>query len=111
MKEIARLVQTIQQDSCGTAEAIVRISTIIDRINETQTTIASAVEEQSVTTNEIGRLMGSAVDNNQRIGQSMERVASAAEQTNQGAGQTRDSANALDAVTRELQETISRFRF
>ncbi len=49
-EDIARRVQAIQGDSTGAVAAIGRISTVIAQINDYQTTIASAVEEQTATT-------------------------------------------------------------
>ena len=53
--EIARIVEALQGDSRATIGAIEQIDQIMDKINHAQGTIASAVEEQTATTNEIGR--------------------------------------------------------
>ena len=54
-EEISTRVQTIQADADGAIDANSRIGDTIDRINEISTTIASAVEEQAVTTDQIGK--------------------------------------------------------
>ncbi|KRC43346.1 chemotaxis protein [Nocardioides sp. Root224] len=54
-EDIARRVEAIQGDTTGAVEAIGEISTIITSINDYQLTIASAVEEQTATTNEMSR--------------------------------------------------------
>ncbi|MEP7764608.1 methyl-accepting chemotaxis protein, partial [Sanguibacter sp. 26GB23] len=54
-EDIARRVAAIQVDTGSAVEAIGEISTIIASINDYQMTIASAVEEQTATTNEMGR--------------------------------------------------------
>ena len=54
-EDIARRVEAIQADTTGAVEAIGEISTIITSINDYQLTIASAVEEQTATTNEMSR--------------------------------------------------------
>ena len=58
--DIAARVTTIQGDAQAAGGAIAEIATVIDRINEIQATIASAVEEQTATTNEIGRSVSEA---------------------------------------------------
>src|SRR3546814_19831278 len=52
---IAERVAAIQTDASEALDAIGRVSETIQRIAESQHTIASAVEEQSATTLEIGR--------------------------------------------------------
>ena len=54
-EDIARRVEAIQGDTAGAVEAIGEIATIITSINDYQLTIASAVEEQTATTNEMAR--------------------------------------------------------
>jgi methyl-accepting chemotaxis protein len=54
-ENIAQRISGIQQDSTQAVTAIREITTVIDQINSYQTTIASAVEEQTATTNEMSR--------------------------------------------------------
>ena len=54
-EDIARRVEAIQGDATGAVTAIAEISAIIASINDFQLTIASAVEEQTATTNEMSR--------------------------------------------------------
>ena len=54
-EDIGRKIEAIQGDTSGAVSAISEISEVIGRINDIQTTIASAVEEQTATTNEIAR--------------------------------------------------------
>src|SRR3546814_13559308 len=51
--DIAVKVTAIQTDATAAREAIAGITDIIGQINDMQSTIASAVEEQTATTNEI----------------------------------------------------------
>jgi hypothetical protein len=69
-EEIAQRVQAIQQDAGGAVAAIREISDIVSRINEIQSSIASAVEEQTATTHEIGRGAGQAARGSSEITQS-----------------------------------------
>ncbi|MDO5711773.1 MAG: methyl-accepting chemotaxis protein, partial [Micrococcales bacterium] len=54
-EDISQRVLSIQDDATATAAALAAITDVIERINETQATIASAVEEQTATTNEMSR--------------------------------------------------------
>jgi len=56
----------IQADTDGAVQATEQITTIIGRINDYQTTIASAVEEQSATTAEMARNVSDAATGRQR---------------------------------------------
>jgi hypothetical protein len=57
-KDIAARVVAIQTDSQAVESAIEHIRGIIDRVNELQTTVAGAVEEQSATATEIATHIG-----------------------------------------------------
>ncbi|MEM9695089.1 MAG: methyl-accepting chemotaxis protein, partial [Myxococcota bacterium] len=50
--DIAQKIDAIQRDTTGAVDAIGEITSIIGQISTIQTTIASAVEEQTATTNE-----------------------------------------------------------
>ena len=54
-EDIARRVQAIQGDTTAAVAAIEEISSIVAQISDRQTTIASAVEEQTATTSEMSR--------------------------------------------------------
>ncbi|MFN8192797.1 MAG: methyl-accepting chemotaxis protein [Nocardioidaceae bacterium] len=55
-EDIGHRISAIQSDTENAVTAITEISAIIAQINDTQTTIASAVEEQTATTNEPAKL-------------------------------------------------------
>ncbi len=59
-EEISRMVEAIQGDAGEAISAIAEISAVVEEIDEIQQTIASAVEEQSATTSEIGARVTSA---------------------------------------------------
>ena len=54
-EDISKRIEAIQSDTKGAVLAIDEISTVINQINDISSTIASAVEEQTATTNEISR--------------------------------------------------------
>src|SRR3954447_8890151 len=59
-EDISQKIEAIQGDTKAAVNAIGEISSIINQINDISNSIASAVEEQTVTTNEINRSMAEA---------------------------------------------------
>ncbi|MCW2567063.1 MAG: methyl-accepting chemotaxis sensory transducer, partial [Mycobacterium sp.] len=109
-EDIARRVQAIQGDTAGAVEAIAEISTIIGRINDYQLTIASAVEEQSATTNEMNRNVAEAATGAGEIAQTITRVATSAQVTTESVAEARAAAGDLARMSGELQTLVGRFR-
>ncbi|MDQ1676806.1 MAG: methyl-accepting chemotaxis protein, partial [Actinomycetota bacterium] len=92
-------------------EAIAEISAIIGRINDFQLTIASAVEEQSATTNEMNRNVAEAATGAGEIAQNITGVATAAEVTTEGVAQSQQAVAELARMSADLQTAVSRFRY
>ncbi|MCK6552883.1 methyl-accepting chemotaxis protein, partial [Myxococcota bacterium] len=88
-----------------------QISGIIAQINDIQGTIASAVEEQTATTNEMGRNVAEAASGSTEIARNITGVASAAEQTAGGAQQGLSAAQDLAKMAAELQDLVGQFRY
>jgi methyl-accepting chemotaxis protein len=109
-EEIGRKVAAIQGDAEGAVSAIREIGGIIGQINDIQTTIASAVEEQAATTAEIGRNVTEAARGGAEIAQNISSVAQAAQSTSSGATQTQASAGELSRMATELQRLVSQFQ-
>ena len=109
-EEISHQIEAIQADSRGAVEAISEISTIINKINDIQNTIASAVEEQTVTTREIGRSVNEAATGTSEIARNILDVASAARNTSEGIHTIKRSAAELSRMSSSLQELVSRFK-
>ncbi len=109
-EDISNKIQAIQVDSKSSEEAIQNIGTIINRINDISSTIASAVEEQTATTNEIGRNITEAAAGTQEIANNITGVATAAQSTSQGATDTQNSAQEMSAISSELKELVGMFK-
>ncbi|MCU1488052.1 MAG: hypothetical protein JWN67_4798 [Actinomycetia bacterium] len=107
--DIASRVTTIQGDAQAATDAIIEIATVIDRINEIQATIASAVEEQTATTNEIGRSVAEAATGATEIARNVTNVAQAAEDTSSGAANTLTAAGDLARMAEELRRLVGQF--
>ncbi|MHB1065650.1 MAG: methyl-accepting chemotaxis protein, partial [Georgenia sp.] len=76
----------------GAVNAIAQISEVIARINDYQMTIASAVEEQTATTNEMARGVAEAATGSGEIADNITGIAAAS------AASTRDLAGITEAV-------------
>ena len=109
-EDIGRKIEAIQGDTSGAVSAISEISEVIGRINDIQTTIASAVEEQTATTNEIARSVTEAAGGANGITDDISQVAAAADDTRQGAQNTLQSATELSTMAAELKAQVGRFR-
>ncbi|MGK0219127.1 MAG: methyl-accepting chemotaxis protein [Planctomycetota bacterium] len=110
-EDISRKIEAIQGDTKESVEAIERISSIIANINDISGTIASAVEEQTATTNEMARNVTDANRGTTEIVETIKGVSSAAQETSEGASGVEDSASELSKMATELQRTVSNFRF
>jgi methyl-accepting chemotaxis protein len=110
-EDISRKIEAIQADTTGAVSAIEQISNVIHQINDIQNTIASAVEEQSATTNEIGRNLAEAAKGAVDITKNITGVADAARSTTEGAVDTQKSAQSLERMAAELQELVSQFKY
>jgi methyl-accepting chemotaxis protein len=108
-EDISRKIEAIQSETQGAVTAIGQISTLIGQIDSVSNTIASAVEEQTATTNEIGRNLAEAVKGSSEIAQNITGVAQAAQSTTAGASDTQRAAKALSEMASQLQTLVSRF--
>ena len=109
-EDISRRITSIQADTSGAVEAISRISEVINKMNDYQTTIASAVEEQTSTTNEIGRNVSDAADGSQRIAANISQVAEAGHATTAQIKEAQEAADELARMSTELQRAVGRFQ-
>jgi methyl-accepting chemotaxis protein len=110
-EDIGRKIEAIQQDTSGAVSAIAKIGRVISRINEIQTTIAGAVEEQSATTAEMNRTVTEVARGSNEISSNIQAVAQAAGSTTQGASDTQLAAGELATMASELQALVSRFKY
>ena len=109
-EEIGQKIEAIQGDSKAAVSAIGEISNIINQINDVSNTIASAVEEQTATTNEIGRNVGEAAKGTTEIARNITGVATAAQNTTNGALETQKAAVALNEMANSLQNLMAQFK-
>jgi len=110
-EDISAKIETIQTDTRSAVNAIGQIGQIITQINDIQNTIASAVEEQTATTNEISRNVSDAAQGSGEIAQNITGVARAAQSTSGGATDTDRAANELSRMAAELQKLVGQFTY
>ena len=108
---IGRRIEAIQADTEGAVAAISQIGIVINQINDTQNTIASAVEEQTATTGDIIRNVSQAAGGSADIAENVTGVAQAARSTSDGAVNTKDSADQLARLAVDLRKLVSQFKF
>jgi len=110
-EDISRKTSAIQATTGDVAEAIGRIGDVVNQINELQTTIAAAVEQQSVTASEISRNVGQIAAGSDDIARNIGEVAQAADSTAQGAGMTQQSAGQLSALATRVDALVRSFTY
>jgi len=107
--EISQRILAIQKRTDAAVTAIAQISDIIERINEFQSAIAAAVEQQSATTSSISRNISEAARRSSEIADNITTVATAAKNTAGAAGDTQNAANQLDGMANSLQKLVAAF--
>jgi methyl-accepting chemotaxis protein len=108
-EDIGQKIEAIQTDTRGAVTAIGQIGTIINQINDIQSTIASAVEEQTATTNEMSRNVAEGARGTDDIARNITGVARAAQETSAGATKALAAAKALAGMAVELEKLVSEF--
>jgi len=107
---IAARVQSIQQDTAAAVAAISEIVDIIGKLGDYQTTIASAVEEQTATTNEMSRNINQAAASSAEIATNIAGIAEAARTTTSGVADATQAAEELSRMSHQLRGLVSQFR-
>jgi methyl-accepting chemotaxis protein len=97
--EIARRIESIQGDTKSAIAAIGEITRVIQKINESQSGIAGAVEEQTITTTEISRCVANAAHESAEIDQGVARVVESARAMSRAVADCRKAVAALSTRT------------
>jgi methyl-accepting chemotaxis protein len=109
--DIGRRIGVIQTDTTAAVEAIAEISRVIGEINAYRATIASAVEEQTATTNEMTRSVSDAATGSADIATTIGGVADASTVTNNGLAEARRATADLAGMSADLQTLVGSFRY
>ncbi len=110
-EDISRRVAAIQADTDGAVTAIQEITHVIARISDFQTTIASAVEQQTATTAEINRGVTDAATGSGDIAMNITGVAEASRLTAESVSESQQAAAELARMSAELTSLVATFRY
>jgi methyl-accepting chemotaxis protein len=110
-QDIVRRIETIRVDTQGAVEAIAEIRAFISKINDVQSSIATAIEQHSSTTGQIARSLSEGVRGTTEISSNIGGVAEAARHTSSGASETKNAATELARMASELRRVISQFAY
>lgn len=108
-EDIAKRMDVIQSDTAEVVNAIGQIAEIINEINDLQSSIATAVEEQSVTTNEIGRIASETAEGSSNSVTHIKSVVEAASNSRHGVDATRGAVARLGELATQLSGLVAQF--
>jgi methyl-accepting chemotaxis protein len=109
--EIGNKVEILQKDCNDVIEALGRIHVTINRINEFQSSIAGAVEQQTIATQTISRNLAEAATGTNEISRSVTGVATASTQTLSGAAEVKKASTHVAQWGAELNQLIAKFKY
>jgi methyl-accepting chemotaxis protein len=110
-EEIGRRTEAIQADTRVAVEAIAGIGEVIERINDYQNTIASAVEEQSATTSNMTGDLNRAAGGTSQISRELADVVAVTATTRDAAQATERTAGNLADIATRLDTMVAAFRY
>ncbi len=123
-REINEKISGVQNTSAEAVKAIESIVKVINEINEIVTTVATAIEEQSATTQEISnnvsQIAAGVQEVNENVNQTsavagevtrdIAKVSQAAEEAKTGSQQVNISSTELSRLAEELNEMVKQFK-
>ncbi|MCP4114165.1 MAG: methyl-accepting chemotaxis protein [Desulfobacteraceae bacterium] len=123
-REIQEKINGVQSTAQGTVSEIQEVTTVIGDMNDIVSTIASAVEEQSIATTEISENISNASTGVSEVGENMSQVSAAsdeiaseiayvnnsAEEISNSSGQVNDKADGLSELAGKLKEILGTFK-
>ncbi|MCK5275204.1 MAG: hypothetical protein KAR37_11190, partial [Alphaproteobacteria bacterium] len=108
-EDISAQVTAIQNETNDAVGAIERIRDVITEVNEIATTIATAVEQQGVSAQEIARNVQQAARGTQDVNENIESVSRAASETGTAAGQVLSASKEMSRQAEDLRGEVDRF--
>jgi methyl-accepting chemotaxis protein len=109
-EDISQKIAAIQADTKGAVDAIATIGAVINQISDISSTIATAVEEQSATTNEMSRNVTEAAKGSTEITQNIAGVSQAAQGTSSSAHASMKAAQRLAQMSTQLRGLVEQFK-
>jgi methyl-accepting chemotaxis protein len=105
-EDISRKIETIRRDTAEAVGAIDQIGRIVRRIDEIQTTVAGAIEQQTATTNKMTRHTTEAAVRSREIAVNIDSVAQAATGTSEGIADIQIAACDLARFASDLHDLV-----
>ena len=110
-EDISHKIEAIQGNTQASVAAIAKITEVVNQINDISNTIASAVEEQTATTNEIGRNISEAARGSREIAGNIAGMAQSAQSTSKSASDINVASRNLAQISVELAKMVGQFRY
>ncbi|RYZ72311.1 MAG: PAS domain-containing methyl-accepting chemotaxis protein, partial [Proteobacteria bacterium] len=107
-EEIGAKVGLMQESTDSAIAAITDISKAVEEVNTISMTIATAVEEQTATTNEVSRIVAESSRAVEGISSTVRSVSDAATQSSAGASQLLDASLSLSQLAMKLETLVRR---
>lgn len=122
-QQIRQQIEDIQQSTLSTVDEIKAVTAVINEVNDVVSTIASAIEEQSIATREIAGNIAQASNGiaevtatvtetsavSIKISTNMTEVSTAAQEINNASSQVQMSAGELSALSEQLKQMVELF--
>ncbi len=105
--EISARIAAIQADANDAGEVIAQISMIIEQIENYQTTVAAAVEEQTATTREISNSVQHSAKGSESISQTIDRVSEKSAKAKTTADSVYTSSRGLSEIAEKLNGLLA----
>ena len=110
-EDIARRIEANQEQTASAVAVIEEIAEVVRRIDEYQSAIATAVDQQSTTTGEMSRQINEAAASFQAIAGAVDGLAVGAEESSGVAQRLRDDAAGVASMSDRLRAHVATFRF
>jgi methyl-accepting chemotaxis protein len=109
-EDISKKIEAIQNDSQSAVSSIGAVSDAIAQLNAIAGNIATAMEEQAATTNEVARVVVEATQGVVQITENIQQVSVAAEQTGKGANDMQSAARNLSDIASALTNLVEQVK-
>ena len=108
-EDISKLIGAVQTSTGGAVDAIGRIASRMQEIDNYATAVAAAVQEQSAATSEISQNVASAANGAKLVVSVLDDVTGAATETRQSAESVLSASQAVEAAAAELRREVEGF--
>ena len=109
--DITDKISAIQNTTQAAISSIGQISSVIRQINEKQSTIASAVEEQTAVTQQMGTSVAEISSRSAQVATTIGDISTGTEHTTRAATTTAESATRLAQLSSTMHTLLAQFRY